>query len=410
MKRFVAVFLMIVLTVSVFCTSAVAFERPVGGSTVGVTELEAMTVAPDLTTNIALYMTASPFMSSPMLNPGTTWSDAKNAVSAAKLGDIGNQFKYGFSFIGGSHLNRGASAATDGYWAVGETGAQNTLQFATSRQNGGFEWITSGNYYNEKGEVAPEGKGADDGYRYTVLLTCNFGEVANITGFGYVTVFVSTMAYPIAADLYVSDDGVNWTLVGYYDRTARLMEGRGDYATVPGTALGQDASGNVHPENKHFSGWVLPEGTKGQFFRIAATSPFGQIPTDPGNYDSYTAPFGTANSIRELFVFGTKTGEVKTPWQDPADDPYLQATQTTAPVTLPSAPSVTTAPADQKTDEPKTNTPEMPSEAPVNTGEPTPGTTENNGEKKGCGASVGIAAVVMTAAVGALAIRRRKEN
>lgn len=104
------------------------------------------------------------------------------------------------------------------------------------------------------------------------------------------------------------------------------MEGPEDYATVDAKLIGEDEAGKVMADGKgHFVNFALPEGTKAQFLRIAATCMVGDnTPEDPEDYDSYSEPTDKNYSIRELFVFGTLTDEVKTPWMDPADDPYLK--------------------------------------------------------------------------------------
>ncbi len=416
MKK-VCIFLCTVLILaSLFCGSVMAFEKPAGSRTDTVPELESMITLPTMSSNLAQGLTTSPLMSSPMLNPGTKWSDAVNAIPELKLADIGNHLKYGFSMLGCSNLERGLIGGVDGVWTTGNYGKQNTMQFSTSTEKGALGWVNSNELLNVKGEPTPAGKGVEDGYIYQTLFTFNFGKVAHLDGFAYTYHFINKHGYPVAADVYISDDGVNWTCVGYYDRTARIMDGKEDYGRVAADQLGKDETGEVFATEKHVTGFMLPAGTKAQFLRIAATSGIGANPTDQGNYDTYSVVPGTIVSFREVFVFGTLTDEVKTPWLDPAEDPYLQATQTTEKPTEEATTPMTNAPENQTTVKPE-NTTKQP-EAPSQTEGPaaTPGgeTQEQSGEaKKGCGSVIGseLGMIVLLGGLcGTIPMKRKKRK
>ena len=407
MKRILTTLLIVSVLLGMLCTSALAHERPLGGTTDTPVELTTITDTPDLTQTISLNLTAAPFMSKSMLNPGTQWNDAANAIGDLELADIANHLKYGFSVIGMSNLERGVGAAVDGVWAKGDYGDTNVTQFATTKQKGAFSWISSGKLYNVNGEAATEGKTAADGYVYQIMFTCNFGKVANLDSFAFAYPNTTGIGYPQAADVYVSDDGVNWTLVGYYDRVAKRMAG-GDYENISGALLGKDAADATMSETHLFTNFDLPENTSAQFLRIAFTSAGGKTnPSNKTEYNTYSNAIGEKNAFREFFVFGTLTDEVKTPWMDPSDDPYLNATKQPEEDSTskedendgPAPKPVTTAPKDT-TDAPST-------EAPATTEEP----AENNG---GCGSSISTGAAVAwlcTVGVAATVVgKKKKEN
>ena len=179
----------------------------------------------------------------------------------------------------------------------------------------------------------------------------------------------------------------------------------GDYENISGALLGKDAADATMSESHLFTNFDLPENTKAQFLRIAFTSAGGKTnPSNTAEYNTYSNAIGEKNAFREFFVFGTLTDEVKTPWMDPADDPYLQATQTEENSSSeeddgPAPKPVTTAPS-ENTDAPATT------EVPAITQAPSE-------EKDGCGSalSAGAAAALLSSAgVAAILIRKKKKE
>ncbi len=399
MKRLLALFLTLALLSGLLCMTVSAHERPAGSKDANPVELASSLLLPDMSKNIAKGLTAAPFMSHNMLNAGSNWNDPVNVIPELELADIGNHFKYGFSMLGISNLERSIKAGVDGIWSNGNTGEVNTLQFNTTKEKGAISWVSSGVLYNVKGEPTPEGKGVADGYIYQNIFTFNFGKVANLEGIGYAHPNGTNIGFPQAADIYVSDDGINWTYVGYYDRPAKRMAG-GDYDMIPGDQIEADELGKM-TNKQGYAQFILPTGTKGQFLRVAATSATGKTnPSNKEEYDTYSNAYGEKCAFREFFVFGSLTDEVKTPWMDPADDPYLQATQTTE---APTKEKDTVAPKPVETKAPTAE-----ETKPVTV----PGTTEPPAaeEKKGCGASAGLALGLILAGAGAVTILARKKE
>ena len=199
-------------------------------------------------------------------------------------------------------MERVASGAFDDVWAKGNV----TID---GKAKGAFAWLPSGNYYNVYGQSQVTAD-RDAGYIYQTLLTLNFGRIADLTAIGYA--INKNNAFE-AADVYVSDDGYIWTLVGSYDRPAKRMSAEGaDYTYISVADFGEDASGTSSAAVGLF--FDLPAGTKGQFVRIAATSAAGHSnPIDPGKYEDYTNDFNTSSAFRELFVFGSLTADLGVP-------------------------------------------------------------------------------------------------
>jgi len=132
---------------------------------------------------------------------GTTKAGELTEAQKVDLADIG----YGISAIGLSHMGLTKyefSTKTD------STGYMTSLLNLVNGHYG--ETTHFGNLYfdnltyNIKGEI-------DNESIYTGLLTLNFGSVKEFEAIGYVANTLNGM--PKAQDVYVSDDGVNWTKV-----------------------------------------------------------------------------------------------------------------------------------------------------------------------------------------------------
>lgn len=386
MKRILSVFLsVILLSLSLLALPGFAEEavrvlpKPRAES-----ELAQVASLPDLGRNIAKGLTSSGYSSEHQ--SGAAWST--NQLTEAQLADIANAKKYGLSVIGVSALERPIKAAADGVWANGNVG----MALSTNRkEKGAMAWMPDGKTYNASG-VAGEG----ESFPYSLLLTLNFGKIANLEQFG----FISTNAHnlPQAADIYVSDDGETWTPVGFYDRCAKRQAGQ-ELKFLAAKALGADAkpgekNGGIMDDNGVVITFALPEGTKGQFLRIAATALSGvkndKLPVDP-SYADYAVMTDVSNNFRELFVIGVLTEET-------GAEPDAG---TTEPEGTTEAPSVIVKPP-KKTEENTTAAPVPTVETPAQT------TAEEQKPNTGCQSSFhGIPAVLCVLALAFCVLKRR---
>ncbi len=133
-------------------------------------------------------------------------------------------------------------------------------------------------HYNIKGEV-------DENSMYTGLITLNFGSKHKFDAVGFAS--GSLEGFPGAAQVYVSDDGVNWTLVP----TAC-------WDNVNGTKLkncGQTPADPWNGNNAKVTCLFDMGGVSGQYIRIGVI--IGRNDTE--------AKYNTINT-RELLVYGEK--------------------------------------------------------------------------------------------------------
>lgn len=386
MKRILSVFLSaILLSLSLLALPGSAEEtvrvlpKPRAGS-----ELAQVGALPDLRRDIAKGLTSSGYSSEHQ--SGAAWS--ANPLTEAQLTDIANAKKYGISAIGVSALERPIKAATDGVWANGNVG----MALSTNRkEKGAMAWMPDGKTYNASGAA---GEGED--FPYSLLLTLNFGKIANLEQFG----FISTNAFnlPQAADIYVSNDGEAWTPVGFYDRCAKRQAGQ-ELTFLAAKELGADAkpgekNGGIMDDKGVVVTFALPEGTKGQFLRIAATALSGvkddKLPVNPA-YADYAVTTDVSNNFRELFVIGALTEEIGAETD----------TGTSEPEDTTEAPSVIVKPP-KKTEGSTTAAPAPTDETPAQT------TAEEQKPKAGCQSSLpGIPAVLCVLALAFCVLKRR---
>ena len=131
---------------------------------------------------------------------GTTVADTLTDAQKADLADIG----YGISVIGLSHMLQTA------YDTTTKAGGAATLTSLMNVVNGHYGGLHQGDLmfdkklYNVNGEVVEENG-------YTALFTLNFGGVKTFEAIGYSNPRMEGI--PTAQDVYVSDDGINWTKV-----------------------------------------------------------------------------------------------------------------------------------------------------------------------------------------------------
>lgn len=211
---------------------------------------------------------------SQMISVGLTSSSSKTDAE-----DIGS-LTYGLSVIGFKKFNSTVAQISDGLWA-------------SSPGN----WEVDGTtFYNVKGET-----GKTDSI-YKTLVTYNFGKKMDFDAFGYFT--NGTNAYLGAVDLYVSDDGVNWTSVGYYNNIVK----NGDTLSFKGydttSIVDPKDANNAQIDISQGAGkrgcpfWSL-DGVTGQYLRVAVLV---------GNQQSSGQPTldSTACSFREMVVYGVE--------------------------------------------------------------------------------------------------------
>lgn len=431
MKRILSIVLSALLLVGALTTSAFAAMVPPTGSAKDAPELPVINTLPALDEDGVITNLISKYLptSGKCTVKGATdvsWTSAKKMSAIDQL-DVANHFKYGFSVAGVSRMQRAAWGAVDNVWNTGSKGGANT---AGASVNGTFAVVLNEYLYNYKGEkvlnpeyTPEEGETVEvptsvpEGYVYQFLMTFNFQCIANLDSFGY---HGGDKYLPQAADIYVSDDGVNWTLVGYYDRIQARMDGRGsDYnTTLTSDMLGVDATERNQPvkETEGLSKvtiYDLPEGTKGQFLRIACTAGAGI--TDGYNASSAwgsglmgwdTSAANKYHHWREVLVFGEKTEDVGYVY-DEANDPYLKeaeklkADEEANKGDDTGENTIITKPKDEVTTKEEQTT--APDSGVV--------TTDTNGDAAGCFASVagGVALLFSVAAGAVLTLKRREE-
>lgn len=410
MKRILTALLSATLIISMLAVSVFAWEKPLGsaeGSTVS--ELTPSTDVPVMSKLISQGLTSSEVVTTK--NPlASNYKDTEKnaALTNTERADIANQFKYGFSVVGLGNVGRPVGAAIDGYFATGSGGGQ-VASGMTS--NGAFASTLNDQIYNVKGEsVAADSEEIPAGYAYRLMFTFNFGKIANLDSFGFVNTWKPGV--PLAADIYVSDNGTDWTLVGYYDRSAAVLtEGKEDYPYQDGAALGEDVKGNSYAaseDGKVLLMFDLPENTSGQFLRIACSSGVGKS----GTFTEYGANLqdpSAEHAFRELMVWGTLTDNVGYTYPEGDGDYVAPVTpdenegegedESDAPATPQTKPS--TKPKDDETEAPATE--------PV-----TEASTQatNNTEESGCASGVGIGfAVLVSVSAGAvMLVKRRKDS
>ena len=393
MKKLLSLLLACLMLTALICTSVGADgettttepNKPVG--TAALPMLEAIPAG---------YQVISNNLLAP--NVYSQYSYTQNSLTAKNQWELGRYLSYGISVMGVSALERSISGSIDGIWAVGNVGDK--LQ-NNSKSKGAFAYIGNGLQYNHKGETEQTDS------IYELLITYNFGKLAKLNSLGFVvgknTNGLNNM--PQAADVYTSCDGENWTLVGYWDRTAARMNG-GDLTSMDAALLGVDATNAEYTDGR----LVLFDlgNTEAQFLRICATAHGGKsIPADATDYSTYNNVYSDKNSWRETLVYGTLLDKentvtaVETPWVEPETDNSGENTDDSGNSGLPDIPV-------KDNDKNNTTTEAPTTETPADSGSSDQGAEE----KKGCGSVVGgfgVAALLSAVGAGYL-LRRRKED
>lgn len=187
----------------------------------------------------------------------TSLTDAQKA----DIADIG----YGLSMIGIESMNTSTALANlvNGHWG---SGLMCNLTF-------------DDNKYDIDGKVNADGK-------YTALITLNFGSRHSFDAIGFFS--GNLEGFPGAAEVYVSDDGVNWTVVP----TACWDQINGEDLVSCGTSPEDPYTGSGTAKTSCFFGM---NGATGQYIRVGIAV---------GRNDS-TDKYNTINT-RELAVYGSK--------------------------------------------------------------------------------------------------------
>lgn len=157
------------------------------------------------------------------------------ATSAAKLNDTQKadlaNIGYGVSIIGISHMDSTKAGAYNTSTTAGTTHSVKNLVNGHWGKSYMAAIFFDKDTYNVKGEK-------DASAPYTGLITLNFGAVKTFDAIGYTS--GSLQGFAQAQDVFVSDDGVNWT---------KVPSACYDVAATPLTSL--DTSSTLDPWNNN---------------------------------------------------------------------------------------------------------------------------------------------------------------
>jgi len=218
-------------------------------------QLPYLTAKPAAKPNYGLTRLSEGLTSSPLYTKDY-WGN-KTSFTEDEKKDLADMSKYSLTIHGVRALERPADAAVDNVFSVGSTGSG--LENG-SKRNGGFAGYADGQTYNLNGET-----GKSDSI-YRMIMTLNLGQQCDMD---YLTFLAFDDSIPQAADIYVSDDGANWTAVGYYDIIKHKMDGLainylggGDFTDSLGST-GGSVNANIID---------LGNGVEGQYIRLCFTS------------------------------------------------------------------------------------------------------------------------------------------
>ncbi len=130
-------------------------------------------------------------------------SKTPNGLTEAEKKDLAD-IRYGLSVIGMSHLD------LPQYEATTESGGSMQTTSLINLLNGHYGSSFTANIYFDDKTYNVNGE-EDLSSPYTALFTLNFGSVKTFEAIGYSS--GNLKGFPQAQDIYVSDDGINWTKV-----------------------------------------------------------------------------------------------------------------------------------------------------------------------------------------------------
>lgn len=140
----------------------------------------------------------------------------------ADIADIG----YGVSVIGISHMDASKKGTVNQSTAAGVTNSIVNLVNGHWGSSYMAAMFFDTDRYNIGGEKNENGE-------YTALITLNFGEKKDFSSIGYIS--GNLKGFPQAQDVFVSDDGVNWTKVesACYDASVTALKSVDNFTLDP---------------------------------------------------------------------------------------------------------------------------------------------------------------------------------
>lgn len=248
----------------------------------------------------------------------------QTSATAAEDATLHTKAPKSVTLMGFSSIKWHLGNAVDGKWA-----------------SGSYNYTTSGKLYNKQGQTAPTDgtadTNADQDYRYLFMYTYNFGVKQRVEAVGYI--MANSWQMPMSADIYVSNDGNTWDLVGYYDRNEDRCDARNSAATknadqyvnISASEVWKDSAG-ANLANGRLYFFPLQEAVDARYVRIAATTGFGAYDSNfktafdavgrdetSGLVEDYTSLYApgkavqevTAISGAEIMVFGEQSVQIE---------------------------------------------------------------------------------------------------
>lgn len=207
------------------------------------------------------------------VNSSSATGTSLTAEQLAELADI----SYGVSLIGAASMP-----------STTKSGSTFTGLGALCNGHWGSSWMATWTFGSKKYDV---GGNEDANGRYVGLITLNFGKKMIFDSLGYYS--GSLQGFPQVADVFVSDDGINWVKVpsACYDAVAMLNEGKA--LANAGQSPGDPWQSNSAKVSAFFS----MNGASGKYIRIGVILGRG----DPVSL----SPEGVQDiNTRELAVYG----------------------------------------------------------------------------------------------------------
>lgn len=234
-----------------------------------------------------------------------------SAEAKARLANIQN----GMSVIGVKAAKRPVECLNDGVWTTGNT----TIN---GKKAGAGEWLLDGNYYNVSGNEYSTTPDAENGKVYTSLITYNFGETKTVNYLGVMDIGKdNNMRTCIqSADIYVSNDGENWTLHTYWDweydkylnddahgkpwQNSYFVPNRLDANLLGADNTGKTVSMSDTNTAKSYVMMMKLGGVQAQYVRIAVTVHRSARHVAGTSYDHNAQDLSVALCSRDMLLIG----------------------------------------------------------------------------------------------------------